>query len=42
MWSRDELRPAPGYDTLALRRFAFVPLWYLLVIFLYAMRRVEC
>ena len=36
------LRPVLGYDTLVLRRFAFVLLWHLLVIFLYAMRRVEC
>lgn len=32
----------PGYDTLAPRRFAFVPLWGIPVYFLYAMRRVDC
>ena len=32
----------PGYDTLATRRFAFVPLWGMPVFFLYAMRRVDC
>ncbi len=32
----------PGYDTLATRRFAFVPLWGIPVFFLYAMRRVDC
>lgn len=36
----DEL--APGYDTLPLRRFQFVPLWGILVFFVYAMRRVSC
>ena len=35
-------RAAPGYDTLAVRRFEFVPLWRIPVVFLYAMRRVEC
>jgi transposase len=35
-------RPGPGYDTLALRRFEFVPLWGLAVFFLYARRRVQC
>ena len=35
-------RPAPGYDTLAPRRFVFVPLWHIPVVFLYAMRRVAC
>ena len=35
-------RPAPGYDTLAQRRFEFVPLWNLKVFFLYAPRRVAC
>ena len=35
-------RPAPGYDTQAVRRFDFVPLWHILVVFLYAMRRVSC
>ena len=32
----------PGYDTLAQRRFAFVPLWGIAVYFLYSMRRVDC
>jgi transposase len=32
----------PGYDTLAERRFHFVPLWGMAVFFLYALRRVEC
>ncbi len=32
----------PGYDTLAPRRFEFVPLWGLPVFFCYAMRRVAC
>ena len=32
----------PGYDTLPVRRFEFVPLWGIAVFFLYAMRRVEC
>lgn len=32
----------PGYDTLALRRFEFVPLWGIPVFFLYARRRVNC
>ena len=32
----------PGYDTLPLRRFEFVPLWGILVFFLYARRRVDC
>lgn len=35
-------RAAPGYDTLAVRRFEFVPLWHIPVMFLYAMRRVAC
>ena len=33
---------APGYDTLAARRFEFVPLWGIAVFLLYAMRRVAC
>ena len=33
---------APGYDTLAPRRFEFVPLWGMAVFLLYAMRRVAC
>ena len=32
----------PTYDTLAERRFEFVPLWGLAVFFLYALRRVQC
>lgn len=35
-------KPAPGYDTLSARRFEFVPLWGLLVFFIYALRRVKC
>jgi len=35
-------QPGPGYDTLAPRRFEFVPLWGIPVFFLYAMRRVQC
>jgi transposase len=35
-------RPGPTYDTLALRRFEFVPLWAIAVFFLYALRRVRC
>lgn len=35
-------RPGPGYDTLPVRRFEFVPLWGIVVFFLYAMRRVNC
>ena len=34
--------PGPGYDTLLVRRFEFVPLWGIAVFFLYAMRRVDC
>lgn len=32
----------PGYDTLAERRFAFVPLWGMIVYLVYTMRRVDC
>jgi len=32
----------PGYDTLSERRFEFVPLWGIVVYFVYAMRRVTC
>ena len=32
----------PGYDTLATRRFEFVPLWGIAVFLVYAMRRVAC
>lgn len=35
-------KEGPGYDTLRVRRFAFVPLWGIDVFFLYAMRRVDC
>ena len=35
-------RPAPGYDTRPPRRFDFVPLWQVPVVFVYAMRRVSC
>lgn len=32
----------PGYDRLPEREFEFVPLWGIAVLFVYAMRRVEC
>ena len=32
----------PGYDTLGTRRFEHVPLWGILVFFIYTMRRVDC
>lgn len=35
-------KASPGYDTQAIRRFEFVPLWGIAVFFLYAMRRVAC
>ena len=35
-------RKRPGYDTLPVRRFEFVPFWRILVYFVYAMRRVNC
>ena len=35
-------RRYPGYDTLAVRRFAFIPLWLIPVVLIYAMRRVDC
>jgi len=35
-------RKGQGYDTLAQRRFEFVPLWAIPVLFLYSMRRVDC
>jgi hypothetical protein len=35
-------KPCPGYDKLDVRRWQFVPLWNLLVYFLYAPRRVQC
>ena len=34
--------PGPGYDTLAARRFQYVPLWGIAVVLVYAMRRVDC
>ena len=35
-------KPGPGYDTLKVRRFEFIPIWGIPVFFLYAMRRVNC
>jgi transposase len=35
-------KKAPGYDSLPVRRFEFVPLWGIAFFLLYAMRRVEC
>ena len=35
-------RKCPGYDTLPVRRFEFVPLWGILTYYVYAMRRVNC
>jgi len=35
-------QPAPGYDRLAERHFAFIPVWGYAVVFRYAMRRVAC
>jgi len=35
-------KAGPGYDTLPVRFFEFVPLWGIAVFFLYAMRRVDC
>jgi transposase len=35
-------RRGPTYDRLSPRRFQFVPLWGILVFFIYAMRRVAC
>jgi transposase len=32
----------PGYDRLEERRFEFIPIWGILVFFLYTMRRVDC
>jgi transposase len=34
--------PGPTYDTLEVRKFQFVPLWGIVVYFLYAMRRIDC
>jgi transposase len=35
-------RRRPGYDRLPPRRFEFVPLWQIAVVFVYALRRVNC
>lgn len=35
-------KKAPGYDRQGPRRFEFIPLWGILVSFVYAPRRVEC
>jgi transposase len=35
-------QPAPGYDQLPERRFEFIPIWGVLVFFVYRMRRVDC
>ncbi len=35
-------RRGPGYDSLEPRVFSFVPLWAIPVLFIYAMRRVDC
>ncbi|GAB3317724.1 hypothetical protein GCM10027428_21100 [Haliea atlantica] len=35
-------RRGPGYDTLPLRRFEFIPMWGIKVFFVYAPRRVSC
>lgn len=35
-------KPRPGYDRLPPRRFEFVPLWQIAVVFVYALRRVDC
>jgi transposase len=32
----------PGYDRLKPRRFDYVPLWQIAVVFVYALRRVDC
>lgn len=32
----------PGYDMLPERRFQFIPIWGILVFFVYTMRRVDC
>jgi transposase len=36
------MRRRPGYDRLPPRRFEFIPLWGILVYFVYTMRRVNC
>src|SRR5688572_30690603 len=33
---------SPGYDSLGVRRFEFIPIWGFAVILLYCMRRVAC
>jgi len=35
-------RRRPGYDTLPVRRFEFIPMWGIKVFFVYAPRRVSC
>jgi transposase len=35
-------KPAPGYDTLAVRRYEFIPFWGFVVFLVYARRRVQC
>ena len=35
-------QPGPGYDTLPVRQYEFVPVWGLAVFFAYARRRVDC
>src|SRR3990167_6571630 len=35
-------KPSPGYDRLKQREFIHVPLWGVMVVFLYCMRRLEC
>lgn len=35
-------KPRAGYDRLKPRRFEFVPLWQIPVVFVYAVRRVDC
>jgi len=35
-------KPRPGYDRRNERRFEFVPLWQIAVVFVYTMRRVNC
>ena len=35
-------RRRPGYDRLAPRRFEYVRLWQIAVVFVYALRRVDC
>lgn len=35
-------RPGPTYDRLPVRHFEYVPLWGILVFFVYRMRRVDC